>query len=392
MSQQGPEPGFGRGADVFQRIGQRLVAWGRRAQRDLPWRRTRDPYAIWVSEVLLQQTRVEAAAPYYERFLRAFPDLHALATAPEERVLKAWEGLGYYARARNLHRAAQRLWNERGGLLPRTAAEWRQLPGVGDYTAAAIASIAFGADEPALDGNVVRVLCRLFRVRSDPRRAVTRRRLKALAARLIAPGRAGFFNQALMDLGATVCTPRGPRCDACPLRSPCEARARGEQEALPAKRRARPLPHFDIAVAVVRRGGRVLIGRRPPKGLLGGLWEFPGGKREAGETLEDCLKREVREEIGIKVRVVRRLATVRHAYSHFRVALHVFDCRHARGRVRAVGCQEARWVAIEELDDYAFPAANRRNIGLLKEARRDRPVIPKGETSQRRPTSGAPNP
>ena len=205
----------------------RLLAWYRRHQRDLPWRRTRDPYAIWVSEIMLQQTQVATAIPYYERFLRRFPHVRALARAPMERVLKSWEGLGYYSRARNLRRAAQIVLAEHGGRLPEEPEALRKLPGIGRYTAGAISSIAFDRDEPVLDGNVIRVLCRVFLIRANPKSARTQKRLWKLAEELLPAGHASFFNQALMDLGATICMPSHPHCDRCPLRQ-APIRCRGK--------------------------------------------------------------------------------------------------------------------------------------------------------------------
>jgi A/G-specific adenine glycosylase len=313
---------------------------------------------------MLQQTQVATAAPYYERFIRRFPDVRKLAAAPLDRVLKAWEGLGYYSRCRNLHRAAKFLVEDFNGKLPESPEELRKLPGIGRYTAGAISSIAFGRREPVLDGNVIRVLCRLFRIRANPKSAASQKKLWRLAEALLPKRNAGLFNQAMMDLGATVCTPRRPRCDACPVRRHCLAFARGEQEKLPTKSRRPALPHYDIAAGVIRRGGKILIARRRESGLLGGLWEFPGGKREAGESLEECVAREIKEEVGIEVRVLRPLATVRHAYSHFRVTLHFFDCRWRRGRARPIGCDDCRWVSRDEIRDYAFPAANK---GIIEE-------------------------
>lgn len=359
-------------------VGAALEAWWEAHRRDLPWRRRRGPYAVWVAEVMLQQTRVETARRYYGRFLRAFPSVRALAAAPLADVLKAWEGMGYYARARNLHAAAGRLVAERGGRLPETAAELRRLPGIGQYTAAAIASIAFGQDEAVLDGNVERVLCRVFALREDPKTARARRRLTALARSLIRPGRAGDINQALMDLGATVCVPRQPRCEACCLADHCRARAGGIQHLLPRRRPRKALPHHDIAAGVVWKGSRVLIDRRPPGGLLGGLWEFPGGKREPGETLPQAVVREVREETGIVVRPVRCLLTVRHAYSHFRITLHAFECRYVSGRCRAIGCDAVKWVRPAELDRYAFPKANHKIIAALRDAAGGGPATASG--------------
>jgi len=314
---------------------------------------------------MLQQTQVKTVQPYFRRFIERFPTVDSLARASLDSVLKAWEGLGYYTRARNLHRAATTVVKDFGGKLPADVKELRKLPGIGTYTAGAIASIAFGADEPVLDGNVTRVLCRAFCVGQNPRLAATRKRLGRLAESLIPPGKAGAFNQALMDLGATVCTPRRPSCPRCPLKSLCLARARGLQAKLPKSPARKPLPHYEIAAGVVRRRGRVLIDQRHNDGLLGGLWEFPGGKVRPGETPPAAAVREIREEVGIEAKVTAPLTVVRHAYSHFRITMHVFLCRHVAGRARPLQCQAVRWVAPGELDEYAFPAANRKVVAAL---------------------------
>jgi A/G-specific adenine glycosylase len=346
----------------------RLLAWYARHQRDLPWRHTRDPYRIWISETLLQQTQVATVIPYYERFLARFPNVHVLASAPLDDVLKTWEGAGYYARARNLHRAARQLVEQYGGKFPRTVADWLKLPGVGRYTAGALASIAFNRDAPIVDGNVTRVLCRYFGIRGDPTRGTsrtTRDRLWKLAADLIPPGRARDFNQALMDHGATICLPRHPRCEICPVRARCVARRLGIQEDLPTKRVKPKRPHYEIGAGIIWKRGRILIQRRPPQGLLGGLWEFPGGKRERGETFEECVRREVREEVGIQVQVRGEVAVVAHGYSHFSITLHAFTCQYVRGHVHLLHATAFKWVRPLELKDYAFPAANRKIIDLL---------------------------
>jgi len=353
-------------AERSRRLGRAVLAWYRRHQRDLPWRRTKDPYAIWLSEIMLQQTRVATATAYYERFLKRFPTVEALASAPLDDVLKLWEGLGYYTRARNLHRAAKDVVTRFGGRLPATCAELLTLPGIGRYTAGAIASIAFGLDEPVLDGNVTRVLCRVHHIAGDPKAAPTQARLWQLASELIPRGRAAQVNQALMDLGATLCTPRAPACGKCPLRRLCQALAQEEQEQFPVKARRKAVPHYHVPVAVIRKGTRVLIAQRRPEGFLGGLWEFPGGKLEPGETLEECLVREVREELGIVVRVVASITTARHAYSHFRVTLHAFECRHERGRPRAIQCSRWKWVRLEDLGRYAFPKGSLKIMASLR--------------------------
>jgi len=351
--------------DDIRRLRAALTRWYRRHSRDLPWRRTTDPYAVWLSEIMLQQTRVATVIPYYERFLRKFPTIPALARAKPDDVLKAWEGLGYYTRARNLPAAARRVAADFDGRVPRSVRELRRLPGIGRYTAAAIASIAFGLDEPVLDGNVTRVLSRLFAIRKDVSLPATRRGLWELAESLLPKGKASLFNQAMMDLGATVCVPRRPACARCPLRAVCRAAAKGIQDKLPVKRKAKPVPHYEIGAAVVRRAGKILIAQRKPEGLLGGLWEFPGGKREPDETLEECAVRETHEETGVTAKVLRPLAIVKHAYSHFRITLHAFECRYLSGRPRALGCAAWKWVAPEDLKRYAFPRANRKIIEAI---------------------------
>jgi A/G-specific adenine glycosylase len=356
--------------EIRRTIRRALLKWYGRRRRDLPWRRSHDPYRIWLSEIMLQQTQVETVKPYFRRFLHRFPSMRALATAPADAVMKAWEGLGYYARARNLHRAAKIVSSDYGGRLPESPEDLMKLPGIGRSTAGAISSIAFNRAAPVLDGNVARVLCRVFRVRRNPRAGRTQKTLWSMAQELLPPGRAGDFNQALMDLGATVCVPRNPRCEVCLLMTLCLARARGEQDKLPVKAKRKPSPHYDVAVGVIRRGNRLLIDRRKPEGLLGGLWEFPGGKRKEAESLERCLTREIREELGIRVKVVGPLMSVPHAYTHFRITLHVYECRYASGRPRAIGCAEWRWVRPDELDHYAFPRANRKVIAALRLVRR----------------------
>jgi len=349
----------------------RLLKWFERHQRDLPWRRTRDPYRIWISEILLQQTQVNTVIPYYEKFLARFPDVFALAATPLDEVLKMWEGAGYYARARHLHRAAQIIAHERNGKFPRTVAGLLELPGIGRYTAGAIASIAFNVDAPALDGNVTRVLCRYFGIHADPKTSAVQERLWELAEQAIPRGRAREFNQALMELGATVCLPRNPRCLVCPVQSNCVARQEGLQNELPVKRAKKELPHHQIAVGVIWKrarfptSARILIQQRPNEGLLGGLWEFPGGKQEANETLEECVAREIREELGLQVRVRDKIAAVAHSYSHFSITLHAFHCDYLSGRVRLNHAQAFKWIRPIELTNYAFPVANRKIIEIL---------------------------
>ena len=349
----------------------RLLAWFACHARDLPWRRERTPYRVWVAEVMLQQTRVEVVIPYYERFLTRFPIVRVLADAPLEEVLKAWEGLGYYARARNLRAAARRVVTTHGGQLPSTSEGLRDLPGVGRYIAGAIASIAFARDVAAVDGNARRVLCRVFAVLGDVTRSGVQRELEGLAASLLPSGRAGEFNEALMELGATICTPRAPHCEHCPLCTLCQAHAGGYPEALPVRRPRPRVPHYDVAAAVtVRDDGRMLVAQRKLDDLLGGLWEFPGGKCEDDETLTECLVREMREELGVEVEVGEPVVAVRHAYSHFRITLHAFRCRLVSGEPCCLGCAAFRWVRPAELDVLPMSIADRKVAQALTERQR----------------------
>ena len=342
-----------------------LLDWYRKSRRDLPWRRTRDPYAIWISEAMLQQTRVETVIPYYERFLARFPSVAALATADADDVMSAWAGLGYYSRARNLQAAARAIVERHAGALPADAEALRALPGIGRYTAGAVASIAFDRPEPVVDGNVARVLARLLEIRDDVKSRAVQERLWRAAADLARGPAPGDLNQALMELGARICTPRRPRCGECPLARPCRARRSGDPEALPRRAARRDVPRVDaVAVLVVRRG-RALFVRRPPAGLLGGLWELPGAELAPGEEPTAGLRRAVRERVGLRVTGARPVGAVEHAFSHRRLRLHVFRCQTARGRVRLAGFDAHRWLPLAEHGALPHGAATRKALRLL---------------------------
>ncbi len=348
-------------------VSKRLLLWADRAPRNFPWRQNRDPYVVWVSETMLQQTQIATVIPYLERWLERFPNVETLAAASLEDVLKLWEGLGYYARARNLHKAARIIVEKHGGRIPADRQALLALPGIGPYTAGAILSMAFGQDEPVLDGNVRRVLCRVFGIEEDPRRTAVERRLWNLARALIVPGRAREINEALMDLGREVCTPRRPDCHRCPVADLCVAHARGQEERLPVRVPRRKVPHYTVTAGVIwNEEGKILLAQRPHDGLLGGLWEFPGGKVEPGETLEECLQRELREELGIEVEVKDPVGAVDHAYSHFRITLHAFHCRHVAGEPRAIGVADWRWVRPEEIRQYPLSRADVKIVELLE--------------------------
>jgi len=342
-----------------------MLKWFRAEARDLPWRRTSDPYKVWLSEIMLQQTRVDQGLPYYLRFVEALPTVEALAAANEDAVLKLWEGLGYYTRARNLHKTARLLVEQHGGALPREAKALQLLPGIGKYTAGAIASIAFGERAPALDGNVKRVLSRLYNIEGRIDETATEQELWEMAASLVPQKAPGDFNQAMMELGARICTPKKPDCDGCPLAGACMARAAGVQEARPVRRAKRAAPHKEIVVAVIQRKDEYLLGKRPPEGLLGGLWEFPGGKVEPGESHAQALVRECREELGVGVRVGGLVACVKHAYTHFKVTLNVYRCTLTRGTPTPRTHTELRWTRREAFGSLAFPKANHKFLDLL---------------------------
>jgi len=343
-----------------------LLDWYRQEARDLPWRKTSDPYKIWVSEIMLQQTRVEQGMPYYTRFLDAFPTVQSLAAAAEQEVLKQWEGLGYYTRARNLHKAAKQIAEQEGGKLPQSAEMLQLLPGVGRYTAGAIASIAFGERIPVLDGNVKRVLSRLFNIAESIDTPKCETQMWELAGLLVAPKNPGDFNQAMMELGARVCTPKSPACDQCPVRKHCEAHSKGVHLSRPVRTPKKTVQHKNIAVAVIEKDGKYLLGKRPSEGLLGGLWEFPGGKIEAGESDQAALIRECKEELGVTISVGALLAKVNHAYTHFKVTLHVYGCTIKKGEARPRVHTELAWVAPEEFERYPFPKANHKFLDVLR--------------------------
>jgi A/G-specific adenine glycosylase len=345
-----------------------LLDWYDDHKRQMPWRETDDPYAIWVSEIMLQQTRVDTVRAYYRRFLEAFPTVEDLAAADRDEVLKLWEGLGYYSRARYLHEAAAQVVEEHDGQVPETMDAIRDLKGIGPYTAAAVLSIAYQKPHAVLDGNVARLLTRIYAVDDDSTSSTTKRHLRRLANELLNRERPADFNQAMMELGSTVCTPTSPDCDACPVSTVCRAHAEGDEERYPITPDAKPVPHYDIAVALIfDDDGRLLIQRRPDEGQLAGLWEFPGGKYEedADDSMEAACRREIREELGVDIAIEEPFYTLKHAYTHFKITLHAFRCRIADGDPTPREDQPMTWVTLDELEDYAFPRANGKLIEEL---------------------------
>jgi len=359
-------------------IARRLVQWHDQQQRALPWRTApagqRDPYAVWISEIMAQQTRLETVVDYYLRWMARFPTIEALAAADQQEVLKLWEGMGYYARARNLHRAAQQVVAEHNGQLPSDRTTLLKLPGIGEYTVGAILSMAFGQAEPILDGNVKRVLSRLADIDQPINETATLKLLWQLARAVVeaAPvSAAGACNEALMELGALICVPERPRCLLCPVVELCAAAANGTQGQRPVMPARKATPHYDVAAGVIWQGepfaSKLLIAQRPQSGLLGGLWEFPGGKLEPTDAdLPACLRREIREELVIDIEVHELLTIVQHAYTHFRITLHAFHARYTGGEPQAVGCADWRWVELKELDAFPFPVTDQKIIQALR--------------------------
>ena len=344
----------------------RLRTWFAHHARDLPWRHDRTPYRVWVAEVMLQQTQVDTVRDYYRRFLASFPDVQTLAESPLEAVLKAWEGLGYYRRARAMHEAA-RIIVEDGGELPRDVQALKALPGIGPYTAGAIAGIAFNIPAPAVDGNVRRVISRVLRLKT-PKPA----ELEEIVGLWMDREAPGAFTEALMELGATLCSPRAPRCLLCPWQELCQGRKEGDPEAYPAPAPRRTIPHYDVAAAVTLRGEpgsvclRVLVAQRRLNAMLGGMWEFPGGKREAGESLEAALRRELQEEMGIEIEVGQELVVVEHAYTHFSITLHAFICELRAGDPQCLECEDFRWADLDEIDDLPMAVTDRKVAEALR--------------------------
>jgi A/G-specific adenine glycosylase len=343
-----------------------LLAWWDEGHADLPWRRGRDAYGIWVAEIMLQQTQITTVIPYYERWMERLPTVEALAGASLDEVLKLWEGLGYYSRARNLHEAARMVVSAYGGRIPDRVEGLLRLKGVGRYTAGAIASIAFGRRAAVLDGNVIRVLSRILDYPEDVTTTGAKKYLWEVAEGLVPEERPGEFNQALMELGQRICLPAVPQCHLCPVAEYCLARAHGTQLERPVRPRRKETPHFDVVAGVIwREDGRFLIGQRPVEGLLGGLWEFPGGKVQPGESLEAALRREIEEELAMEIEVGRPVVTIQHGYTHFRITLYAFHARYVGGEVQHIGVADHAWVTLADLDRYAFALTDRKIINSL---------------------------
>lgn len=345
---------------------QRLLEWYRCNARDLPWRRSHDPYCIWVSEVMLQQTQVETAIPYYHRFLTAFPNLAALAASPQAVVLKHWEGLGYYARARNLHRAAGLVMKKHKGRIPTQWEAFRALPGVGDYIAAAVLSIAFDRPYAVVDGNVKRVLARLLCIDLPANVQKHHIHFRRHADALLDHQAPADFNQALMEIGALICRPSTPHCGRCPLMAVCCAFTKQRLGTYPRREKRPKVPLHQVATAVIQRRGKLLLTQRPAEGLLGGLWEFPNAVRREEEAPQAACLRLAREQLGLDIAVGSYIARVNHAYTHFKIQARAYLCTAPRGRVRLTGPCAFRWIELDQIDAFALPKATHKLLPALR--------------------------
>ncbi len=350
-------------------IQESLLHWFQKHKRVMPWRETDDPYKIWISEIMLQQTQVKTVEGYYNRFIYLYPNVYKLADADIHNVMKAWEGLGYYSRARNIHVAAREIVQKFNGQIPSTLPDLLSLPGVGRYTAGAILSIAFGKKAPILDGNVIRVLTRVFHLTDNVSQASTQKILWDIAEEVLPDQHLREFNEGLMELGATLCKPKSPSCISCPFKGFCKAKELNIQEDLPVKTPKKQVPHYHVVAGIIYYKHKILITLRPPKGLLGGLWEFPGGKVKDNESYENALVREIKEELSLSVDIQKPLVTVKHAYTHFKIDLHTYLCKShdPNLKLNKESATDFRWISPLQIDAYAFPGANRKVIAKIKE-------------------------
>ncbi len=343
----------------FQR---RLRAWYSDHQRKLPWRQTQDPYRIWISEIMLQQTTVQAVIPYYTRWMQLFPDMHTLSKAPLQKVLRAWQGLGYYQRAKNLHQASKIIMTTYGGQMPRKYDDLKSLPGFGPYTTAAVLSIAFDMPYLAVDANIRRVLMRLLKLPRKATASIDKQLLQSISP-LLPQKRMGIFNQAMMELGSLICRSKNPLCLLCPLIDFCSAYKAGKQEIIPIRAK-RGYKKIEAVIGIIENRGKFLIQKRPSTGLLADLWEFPGGKIERGETAATALKREIKEEISAEIHEVRFLTRVQHSYTQFQVSLHAFTCSLKTDPL--LDKNRHRWVSLEGMRRFPFPSGSAKVIKFLE--------------------------
>ena len=352
----------------MKKMQQNLLRWFHKNARDLPWRKSYSPYHVWISEIMLQQTQMDRVIDYFIRWMKQLPDIGSIAISNEEKILKLWEGLGYYTRAKNIIRTANILMEQYNGELPPDYPDLLQLPGIGKYTAGAIMSIAYNKEYPIVDANIERVFARLFNLEKPVKNKITHAFIWQKANALIPKGKAREFNQALMELGALVCIPRNPRCRICPVRNYCRSLLENVADKRPVADKPSQTVFIEMSTGLLTHKDKILIQKRKSRGVWANLWEFPGGRLEPGETPEMALVREYAEETELKIGKLKKITTVQHSYTVYRVTLHCYFCSLIGGRYKPVlhGAQDYRWVTPGELSEYAFPAGHRKFINHLK--------------------------
>lgn len=341
-------------------IQKNLINWFQKNQRDLPWRKNYEPYQVWISEIMLQQTQVKTVLPYFERWMKTLPTIKSVANAKEDKILKLWEGLGYYSRARNIQKASKIIVETHNGIFPFKFKDILELPGIGKYTAGAISSIAFNKKEPIVDGNIIRVLARLKNFPKNTRLPENIQKIWNWSEDLV-PKNSRDFNQGLMELGALICKPQNPNCLNCPIQKNCKAYEKDTMDKIPNRGEKSKLIPIKVSIAVINKNGKIFIQKRAHKGLMAGLWEFPGGKIEK-ETPLKAIHREINEELGIQIKNVKKIKQIKHGYTKFSVDLHCYSADFSEGKLKIKSAIEGKWVKPEQLKKYPFPAANVRLI------------------------------
>lgn len=338
----------------MNKVGHKLIAWYHKQNFDMPWRGTEDVYKIWISEIMLQQTQVKTVIKYYNNWVKSFPTINAVAKSDDQKILRIWEGLGYYQRAHNIHETSQTIVNQHNSKFPKEFNELIKLKGIGDYTASAIMSIAYNKPYPAIDGNIKRVVARLQGV-TNFKEIIKLSKKHVL--KIMDYHNPSEINQALMDLGREICVSKAPKCYKCPLKSICVARKTQSIEKYSIKANYSKKPIHDVIVGMIWKNNKILISKRKKEGLLGGLWELPGGKKNNQENHFECLTREIYEELNIKVKINNNIGLIKHHYSHFGINMTGYHCDYKSGSPKAITSDEIKWIALDEIKRHPFPKA-----------------------------------
>ena len=346
----------------MNKIGRELSKWYSTQNHDFPWRENNTPYSIWISEIMLQQTQTLTATPYFLTWMKKFPTVNSVAIADIDDLLKSWEGLGYYQRAHNILSSAQSIMNQHNGFFPKKYDELIELKGIGDYTASAIMSIAYNKPYPAIDGNLKRVIARLYGV-NDLKNII--KKSKERVADLMTNQSPSIINQSLMDLGREICKPKKPKCADCPVKKFCIAFNNQLINKFSIKTKTKKIPTFDVSVGLIIKNNHILISKRKKNGLLGGLWELPGGKLIKNENFIDCLNRELKEELDITIKIIKTIGTIKHQYSHFKINMRGFKCKIKSGTPKPLASDSIKWINFNEIKNYAFPKATLKLFDII---------------------------